>query len=240
MADEASPKTADPKGALPFLDRAVEIKFALLVISVTLAIDVFAAAALRKNLLTLNWTLSGPDISPGLLLIFASTYLLYMSLGSALLMAILLKIAEAVNSIWSKLTVSARNNLPSSYIPSPPADFVSELSLKREAMEQQSSFLLSQVERSESTARTERKEFAGAAVVTVACTALFTADRFLPHTLFSQLSEPASWFFYLVWIATALLLWPYLTDDPTKTRWIFYPPLARRHYNQWRENRDKD
>lgn len=238
MTEDPNGKSADPKGAVPFLDRAVEIKFALLVTSFALAVDVAGSLVRKKSLVALNWSLNGPDINSGLIIVFAAAYLLFMSFGSAVLMAIFLQIAELVGTVWHKIVASLAPTPPSNYFPPPSTENVSQSELKREALERNDSFLYGLAEKSEDVGRAEKSALTTNALVSTACIALFAADRYFPHTLFTELQESWNWLFYLAWALIALPIWPYLSLDPSRRRWVFYPPLARENYARWRKNRD--
>jgi hypothetical protein len=79
MTDATHDSNSKPQDALPWLDRVVQLRYALLVISIVLAVDVARAPIHALGLPSFNWSATGATVPLGPLLVFACAYLFFMS-----------------------------------------------------------------------------------------------------------------------------------------------------------------
>lgn len=79
MTDATHDSNLKPQDALPWIDRVLQFRYALLVISIVLAVDIARAPMHALGLPSFDWSATGAAIPLGPLLVFVCAYLFFMS-----------------------------------------------------------------------------------------------------------------------------------------------------------------
>lgn len=253
MSNSPDAEDTKPVSALSILDQVLQFRYALLVASAIIAIDIGRIPLRALGFPDFNWFAQQSSVPMGTLIVFVGAYLFFMAVLSPVVQVVferlwaLLRMSSIFNRIFSEN--SAVNQHKWRYL----YGYVRVNDAETLALEQRDAFWIKRVNEHREKAKTEAREVRFLANVSFSCTVLAWLDW--------QFGEPSSWIHVamrwpmgqvgalgiatslLGWVVVALVAFPWLAefqgtfDTDVSNEWIKHPELASEHAKKIESNR---
>lgn len=234
MTQHAESQESKIGQSLSLLEKAVQFRFALLVLSLVLAADVVLIWYFQRSLIAFRW---GGDVHVGAVLVFGSGYFFFMATVPAVVLALLQRVWSQFG--WHRESTSDSESKHR-------AGYVLLREAEEHALRGSDSFWFQRVQEEKTKRERERGDRATTARISFACTLLLAVDALLPGSeslvqsaglAFTQLEAvlPVGLVVILALLVLAVIVlpwWDWLRADPWAGDWIRHPSLAEVRFRE--------